>query len=262
MKKYIVLIAVLPLLAILMSCNEGGAKADLRKMVDNINRECPIHYDYITCQSAAIQGEEVVMNYIVDGSMLSLQLMKEKPDLAKKYGGSSLFNVYDELGSLLVEAGYGFTANYQGSLSGDIVTLRFTNDEIKEIKAHPISNEELLDWEIQASNSTLPRKLDAVTTLLSMSRDGNVVSYNYEIDESQLDMSVLINGQEQLKQTLAEQVATLNSNTSSAQAFMRLLRRGNMELHYVYKGNSSGKTARIQFTNAELRDMANDYAEE
>ena len=124
MKKYIVLIAVLPLLAILMSCNEGGAKADLRKMVDNINRECPIHYDYITCQSAAIQGEEVVMNYIVDESMLSLQLMKEKPDLAKKYGGSSLFNVYDELGSLLVGAGYGFTANYQGSLSGDIVTLR------------------------------------------------------------------------------------------------------------------------------------------
>ena len=71
MKKYIVLIAVLPLLAILMSCNEGGAKADLRKMVDNINRECPIHYDYITCQSAAIQGEEVVMNYIVDESMLT-----------------------------------------------------------------------------------------------------------------------------------------------------------------------------------------------
>ena len=104
MKKYIVLIAVLPLLTILMSCNEGGAKADLRKMVDNINRECPIHYDYITCQSAAIQGEEVVMNYIVDESMLSLQLMKEKPDMAKKYGGSSLFNVYDELGSLLMES--------------------------------------------------------------------------------------------------------------------------------------------------------------
>ena len=110
--------------------------------------------------------------------------------------------------------------------------------------------------------AAVPRKLDAVTTLVSMSRDGNVVSYNYEIDESQLDVSVLINGQEQLKQTLAEQVATLNSNTSSAQAFMRLLRRGNMELHYVYTGNSSGKTARIQFTNAELRDMANDYAEE
>ena len=262
MKKYLAFIALLPLMAILFSCNSKETKPELSKLVNNINAQCPIHYDYLTCQSAAIQGDEVVMNYVVDENMLSLSLMKEKPDLAKKYGGSSMFNLNNELGDLILESGLGFTANYQGTLSGDVVTLRFTNDEIKDIKAHPISNEELLDWEIQASNSILPRQLDGVTTLISMSRDGDVVAYNYEIDESQLDFSTIEENQDRLKQTLAQQVATLNSPTSSAQIFMRLLRRGNKDLNYVYKGSQSGKAVTIRFSNAELRDFANDYTVE
>lgn len=254
--------ALLPMMVILLSCQGRDSKSEVRQMVQEINDQCPIHFDYITCQSAAIQGDEVVMNYIVDENMLSLKLMKEKPVIAKKYGGSSLFVVNDELGDLLMKSGLGLTTNYQGSTSGDVVTLKYTNQEIKDIKANPISNDELLDWEVMASNSILPRKLDEVTTLISLTRDGNVVAYSYEIDEDKLDMSVVSDGKDQLKQTLAAQVATLNSPTSVAQTFMRLLRRGNKELHYVYKGNLSGKTVRIEFSNDELRDLAGDYAKE
>ena len=262
MKKCFLLFALLPLMVILFSCKGNDARTEVRQMVKELNDQCPIHYDYITCQSAEIQGDEMVMNYIIDESMLSMKLMQEQPEIAKKYGGSSLFNVNDELGDLLMKSGLGLTANYQGSLSGDIVTLKFTNQEIKEIKAHPISNDELLDWEVMASNSILPKKLDDVTTLISLTRDGDVVAYTYEVDEDKLDMAVVNDGQSELKQTLSAQIATLNSPTSTAQTFMRLLRRGNKDLHYVYKGNLTGKTVRIEFTNDELRELAGGYAGE
>ena len=258
MKKCSVLFALVPLMAILFSCKGGDAKSEIRKLVKEINDQCPIDYDYFTCQSAAIQGNEVVMNYMIDETMLSLDLMKQKPDLAKKYGGSSIFNENAELGDLMVKSGLGFTANYQGSLSGEVVTLKFTNDDIKEIKAHPVSREELLDWEIQATNSTLPRQLDYVTTLVSLSRDGNVVAYTYEIDEDELDMSMMIDGQDQMRAGIAAQIATLNSPTSSAQTFMRLLREGGKDLHYIYKGNKTGTVLEIKFTNNELLDLASE----
>ena len=115
-----------------------------------------------------------------------------------------------------------------------------------------------MDWEIQATNSTLPRQLDYVTTLVSLSRDGNVVAYTYEIDEDELDMSMMIDGQDQMRAGIAAQIATLNSPTSSAQTFMRLLREGGKDLHYIYKGNKTGTVLEIKFTNNELLDLASE----
>ena len=255
MRKYFTIITLSLLTVVMFSCKDSNPKSEITKLVNELNEACPVVMDYITCQSAEIQGNDVIMNYIIDESMLSLEVMKQKPELAKKYGGSSIFNENAKLGDMVMNSGYGFIANYKGSLSGDVVTLKFTNDEIKDIKAHPISKDELLDWDIEATNSLLPKQLDEVTTLISLTRDGNIVTYTYEIDEDALDMATVFEGQEDLRATLTAQIATLNSPTSSAQTFIRLLRETNKDLCYVYRGNQSGQSLKIDFTNSQLREM-------
>ena len=264
MKKLFSIITLCLLVAVMFSCKDDTSKSDLIRLVGEMNQQCPIEMDYVTCQSVEIQGNDVIMNYMIDEDMLSLDVMKQKPDLAKKYGGSSIFNenADTKLGDLILKSGCDFIANYKGSTSGDVVSLKFTNDEIKDIKAHPISKEELLDWDIEATNSLLPKKLDYVTTLVSLTRDGDVVTYTYEIDENELDMATVIAGKKQLKETLASQIAELNSPTSTAQTFMRLLRGAGKDLHYVYQGNESGQSLEIEFTNSELNEMLNQSTKE
>ena len=117
----------------------------------------------------------------------------------------------------------------------------------------------LLDKEIEMGNAQYPIKLDNFTTLISISRDGNVVTYEYEIDESVVVFEKVFPSKDTSKHQLENQLAAMSTLNSELYAFMSILRDTGKELHYLYKGNYSGKTMIIEFTNDELKKLIKDH---
>lgn len=121
------------------------------------------------------------------------------------------------------------------------------------------SKDVLLDKEIAASNAQFPVKVDDATTLMSLSRDGNIVTYEYEIDESAFDFETFMAQKERFKSQLENQIAVLSTPNSEVYVFMSLLKDTGNSLRYLYKGNRSGKTMVIEFSNDELKQIIKEY---
>jgi hypothetical protein len=122
-----------------------------------------------------------------------------------------------------------------------------------------ITKDLILDKEIEMANAQYPIKLDNFTTLMSISRDGNVVTYEYEIDENVVVFEKVIPSKDTSKHQLENQLVAMITQNSEFYAFVSLLRDTDKALHYLYKGNHSGKTIRIEFSNDELKKLIKDH---
>lgn len=116
----------------------------------------------------------------------------------------------------------------------------------------------LIDQEIEATNKQFPMQIDNATTLLSMSRDGNVVTYNYSIDEGVLDFDEFTAHEVSFKEQLRNNIIVASSPSTEFHAFLILLRDSDKELHYRYKGNRSGKTMAVGFSNDDIKSLIRD----
>jgi hypothetical protein len=124
--------------------------------------------------------------------------------------------------------------------------------------ANNLSKEVLLDQEIASSNAQMPIQMDNATTLLSLSRDGEIVTYEYLLDENEVDFSQFIEDKAQHRNKLSNQITLLSTTEPSMHAFMSLLKETGKSLRYRYKGNSSGVVVTIEFSNDELQEMIKD----
>lgn len=120
------------------------------------------------------------------------------------------------------------------------------------------SMEAALEKEIYASNAQMPMQVDYATTLRSVTRDGNVVTYEYGIDESVFDFDDIIARNEEFKANLKDQIKLMSTPDSEVYTFMSLLQKTGKDLRYLYKGNSTGKTMTIVITNDELQELIRD----
>lgn len=141
------------------------------------------------------------------------------------------------------------------SNTGDSSTNSSTNATAPSSSANQLLM--ALDREIEASNAQMPMKVDYATNLLSLTRDGDNVTYVYEIDESSFDFEDMIADKESFKNQLKNQISLLSTPDNEVYAFMSLLRDTGKNLRYVYKGNTSGKTMTIEFANSELKELIN-----
>ena len=264
MKKiFFLLLGICSMLVISFSCGDNSAKIELKKRVAAINKRCPEKYDDFTCVGVKIQDGNMVEEFVYDDEQLNLDYLKDESESGKRLAGSTFLSADEDLSGLLLRSGYGYTANYKCIKTGAITTFHLSNEEIKGIKENPASKNELLDWQIQITNSTLPQQFEIGSMLVSVECQGNIVSYIFEIDEDLVDMSLLDDyldeAKEDFRQELEQEWA---SPTSLVKQFTSLVCRTNKSLRYVYRGKTTGKELTIEFTNAELRNISHDYIEE
>lgn len=263
MKKIILLLSVCSLLFATSSCGDHQARMELLKMVSAINKYCPMKYDNATCIGMRVEDDNLVVDYVYDEDVVKLDIIEEKPEMAKRYGGSFLLSQNDEIGNLMVRSGYGYTANYKGSKSKKVSTIHLDNDEIKGLVENPEAKNDILKWEVEITNSMLPQQVDEMTTLTSMDCNDNVVSYNYEIDDERISMSAIADNPDEIKENLKTGlIEEATSRSSSMRPFIKLVCRTNKGLQYVYHGKTTGKEIVFEFTNEELRAITHDVIEE
>jgi len=263
MKKIIVLLGLSSLLFTLPSCGDHKAKMDLKKMTIELNRQCPIKYDFATCIGAKIEDGNLVVDYVYDEETIKLDHLKNQSEMTKRHLAESFFNSKEEFGNLLIRAGYGFMANYKGSKTKATISVLLANDEIKQVVEKPATKNEVLDWEVQITNSMLPMTVDEATTLISLDQKEVAVSYIYEVDDEQVNMLTMSAVRDEIKENLKKELGyEMTSSTSTSKEFLTLVCRTNKALRYVYRGKTTGKEIVIGFSNSELRSISHDYIEE
>lgn len=113
------------------------------------------------------------------------------------------------------------------------------------------AKELLLDQEIEKTKDIFPMQIDNATTLVSMKRDGDIVSYEYVFDENER----AFDGQEAFKKQLRDNLVFVSQSATELYAFMTLLRDTGKTLRYDYKGMQTGKSIVIDFTNEDLHEI-------
>ena len=113
------------------------------------------------------------------------------------------------------------------------------------------SEMEKLDADLRISNAQMPMKVDYATTLLSITRDGHVVTYHYEVDEDAVAFEDLVEYQEDFRTNLKKEI----KGASAVTDFVSLVLDAGCELCYEYKGNQSGRTMELEFGKDELETM-------
>ena len=264
MKKIIILLlGICSLLFIALSCGDNKAKLELKKIAAELNSQCPVQYDFATCVGARIEDGSIVFDYVYDDEQMQLDYLNNNTADLKRQYGALILNADESMSDLLYRAGYGFTANYKGSKTGKTTTFHMTNDEIKRIKEHPATKSELLNCKIQITNMSLPMRVDEFTELAFMNCRDAYVSCVYEIDDEQVSMPLLEENRGEIKENLKQELGfEINSPTSDTKQMLTLVCRTNRAFRCVYRGKTTGKDVVVELSNADLRNLLNDYIEE
>ncbi len=121
------------------------------------------------------------------------------------------------------------------------------------------TKEMLLAQEIKATNDQLPIQVDEATTLLSVSKLGEYVIYEYSVNEGDMDFKQFIEHIEDFRNNIKDQIITMSTPNTEVYAFMSLIRDTGRDLRYQYTGNLTGKVTTIEFTNDDLHEMIKDF---
>ena len=264
MKKIIfLLLGICSMLVISFSCGDNGAKIELKKAIAELNKMCPVQYDFATLVGTRIEDGSLEFDYVYDDELMQLDYLNNNTADSKRQYGALILNADETMSDLLYRAGYGFTANYKGTKTGETTTFHLTNDEIKEIKERPASKSELLNWKIQITNMSLPMRIDEFTELAFMNCRDVYVSCVYEVDDEQVSMPLLEENLGEIKENLKQELGQeVNSPTSDTKQMLTLVSRTNRAFRCVYRGKTTGKDVVVELSNAELRNLLNDYIEE
>ena len=117
------------------------------------------------------------------------------------------------------------------------------------------AKELLIDKDIEETNTQFPMQVDIATTAVSVSREGDVVIYHFEVNEGLLEIESLIENQETMKSELKKSLLDVLNQDASFREIMNLLKETGKSLKYEYKGINTGKTLEIEFFNAEIGEM-------
>ena len=117
------------------------------------------------------------------------------------------------------------------------------------------SKDFLIDKEIEATNAEFPIQVDIATTALSVTREGEVVTYKFKVDEDLVDISTMIDNSVAFKSETRQMLVETLKEDAPFHALLNLMGEAGIRLRYEYKGNRSGKTMIFEFSNNEILEM-------
>lgn len=256
MKKSITLIALICLvLAGLTSCNSD--KSELRKMIAQLNTECPIPLGSIgQMDKAEYRSNKVTFYYTIVG-LDNLNNFKNNQEAFHNFMLDNYRSNSDEdfrqLLESIVEAEAGLDVVFSIE-NGDTFTLTFTNEELKanmpETEGDP---ESYLQSAVTSARMQLPITYGYGDGMVcsNIELDSLYFTYYIDCDENQLDLNEM---QQSIEENHAGLVEMLTSSTDpSFVKMMQTLKATNRGLRYFYTGTSSGKEAVVVISPEELQ---------
>ena len=238
-----------------LKLGEKLSESEMEQLVNELNSNCPIDYRLLTATNYKCEGKTIVIEYVVNEDKIVYNNLTDK----------TLYNIWrlcclDEVSQndkdiikSIVASGYDVKCLFKGSMSQKKMSLDVSNDKLKNNK--PLTEEDIIANLVKIDSHSLPRQVDSVTRIVDFKLEKDKIIYCYEIDDTSFDISQIENDGNYKKNGKNVIGNELRNNTLTGVLYKLVARSGRGIVHQ-YTGNTTGKVVEIQFSNAELRQIA------
>ncbi len=256
MKKSLYTIALFGLVLLsLTGCNSERSK--LRKMIAQINAECPIPLGSIgQMDKAQYRSNRVTFFYTIVG-LDNLNNFKNNREAFHQFMLENYRSNSDEAFCRLLEVIVNAQADLDvvfGIENGETFTLQFTWQELKDNMPTSTSDpESYLQSAVASARMQLPITYGYGDGMVCTNIDLDSMYYTYYIDcdENQLDLNEMQQSIEENHEALVEMLTS--STDPSFVKMMHTLKATKRGLRYFYTGTSSDKEAVVTIAPEELK---------
>lgn len=252
LKGIVVSLCLTVLIVILSAC----ANSKLEKLVEELDKECPIQVgDIGEVTSFILEDGNLVVDYEIDESFVNLEVLDKNPELLKNNAVLMCNNATRELQtvlSLLVEEDAGWVLKYKGKTTGKELSIFLDAEEIKEAMEVTEEDKNPMDFlkkQVEITNVQCPMRIDQGMTITKLTIEGWYVVYNVEIDENLYSVEAIESSLTEVKENIA---AGLDKNDPAIQLFLEACKQANKGIAYKYIGKISGKSCMVKIPISEL----------
>lgn len=250
-------------IAILGRFAQSNMENTFEWQVRKANQSCPITIadglGHIT--SIALEDNMVVYSITFDANVISLDRLKDNPDKYKRVIilSSYLLNGQNKNGDrfmkMILNNHYGLAFKVQSN-QGEEFTISVKTSELKALlqeaeKSPTEAMKEVLEWQINDSQSTLPIKLDDDMTLVSILCDSTSLIYRVLIDEPLAITDIKNNNTSINRDAILRDLYC----EPSFKANLDMCAVGNFNLVYRYVSEKNVDSCDIVFSHSEICDV-------
>lgn len=243
-------------LLLLTGCSQ---KSKLKLVVEVVAKQCPINIGAAgEISSIAFDGTDVQYTMLVNEDYVNLDAWEKNSESMKSVVSAMFSNPAKELKQMLdlvVNANSGIKFVYKGKTSGKEVECYLTTQDLKDIvnagSTVEKSDQKKLEEQVNITNLSCPMQVDEVTTLDRLAIEGDQVVYHYTIDEELVDMAVLKENADAMKQNVR---STLNAEPA-VRMFLETCVKCGKSLCYRYTGNTSGESMEFSFEVSDIKSL-------
>jgi len=257
--KHLSFIATLLIALVSLTSCENGNITKLKKEVATANASCPINMG-IGGDLLSIKYQEkenrVILYYSINEDLGGSMFLKRNRDkMQQQFRLSFSKSESQQMLKDIVNAKASLMMVYKAPTSGKTVKFELTYDELKDLRANPMSDSEIqrltIENKIDVENSRCPFKSDEGMTTTKVALVDNFIVYYYEMDEELYNMKELKRQQSEVKENLEDALKSMRKDLTM-QNELRMLVNQNIGYQYRYYGNKSKEYVDVIFTPEEL----------
>ncbi len=256
MKRTTILLSLCCLLLLgLTSCNSN--KRDLRKLIDQLNTECPIPLGSLGQMDRAEYKADKVTFYYTIVALDNLDNFRNNQEAFHQFMLDNYRSNSDESFRQLLEGIVAAEADLDVVFaieSGDTFTLQFTYEELKANMPQEVGDpESYLQSAVATARMQLPITYGYGDGMVcsNIELDSLYFTYYIDCDEEQLDLNEMQQSIEENRDAMVEMITS--STDPSFAKMMETLKATHRGLRYLYCGTSSGKEASLTLSPEELK---------
>lgn len=243
------------LLGIILMFNGCGNEDKVHQLVNEANNQCPVSYGIFTASSFKCEDQKVVVQYLIDENKLEILEFNDK----NLYNFWRLFCLDEvsqkdkDMMKVIASSGYAMKCEFKGSNSQKSFTLDVSNEQLTKNK--PLTSEEIIKSYIETYKNGLPIKVDYITDIVNFELDKDYLVYVYDIDDSNFDIKEIEKNESYRENGKSVIRNNIINNTITGYLYKKVVISGRGICHR-YIGKNTGEEVKIQFSNEELRQIA------
>lgn len=242
--------------AVLLSLVACGRDSQLKQLVKEMNKECPIDMGaFGTMDNVVYEDNVLFMNYTVNEGYINLDDFRANEKAIHDNQLVAYANnpdkSFQKLIKSIVKAGADLKVVYR-TAEGDNFEILFTNKELKASMAdNDADPEALLQKSLAITRLQLPYEADEGIQCTDVELDNDYCTYVYICDEEIYDMEVLKESLEESRDEFKDEILD-NSDDIMMARLVRMIKETGRGLRYKYVGNATGMEAEIVIENNEM----------
>lgn len=260
MKRISFIISLVFIILTVTSC-ENGNITKLKKEIAVANASCPINMgiggDLLSIKYQQKENRVIFYYSINEELGAGLFLKKNKEKLHQQFRLSFSKSESQQMLKDIVNAKASLMMIYKAPSSGKTVKFELPYDELKEMRANPMSDSEIqrltIENKIEVENSRCPYKSDEGMVVTKVALVDDFIVWYYKMDEGLYDMKELKKYQSDLKDNVKEVLNYMRKDPTMQNELRMLVNQG-VGYQYRYYGDKSKNYVDVIFTPEELSE--------